>query len=320
LILRNTCVFIGLAFLASHSKADIITDINADGGVDTRAFAVLYEGGSGNQLHISGTAETINGNIGIGGTGTIKLNGSGTLNGTVDFSSPYNGTPGSQCSSDSSFNFSCSSANYPNYPTNPNPYDKNVSADLNGVATFSSNVASIASGAPSETITSGQTFYVNSTTANCTSYAGNCVVNVNPLTFSSSAGSTIVINSQVAGANVILNFTTSSDVQINGNITYAGFITSPDQLAINVTGGGGLKIVDATINGDYIDPNGSIFVSGSTLNGRIFGGDNSGMSLVSGVNINAATPEPAAIVLVVTVMLGLLPLLRRKLKRAAPSA
>jgi hypothetical protein len=55
-------------------------------------FAVLYEGGgSGNHLNI--TKVTVNGNVGVGGTGLVAFSGPGTINGELDFSAGNTGRP-----------------------------------------------------------------------------------------------------------------------------------------------------------------------------------------------------------------------------------
>ena len=79
----GTILFVPLVQL--QLRADIITQI----GGDTRNFTILYTGGAGSQLHLS--QGTITGNIGVGGTGTVKADGSGTINGNVDFSASNTG-------------------------------------------------------------------------------------------------------------------------------------------------------------------------------------------------------------------------------------
>ena len=59
-------------------------------------YAVLYEGTGGHNLSISNV--TINGNVGVGGTGVVQFSGPGTIDGRLDFSSAnvgqYNNTNG----------------------------------------------------------------------------------------------------------------------------------------------------------------------------------------------------------------------------------
>jgi hypothetical protein len=58
-------------------------------GADASNYAVLYEGVDGHTLHIANS--TINGNVGVGGTGVAHLSGPVDLDGTVDFSASGSG-------------------------------------------------------------------------------------------------------------------------------------------------------------------------------------------------------------------------------------
>jgi hypothetical protein len=60
-------------------------------------YAVLYEGTGGHSLSISNV--TINGNVGVRGTGVVQFSGPGTINDRLDFSDTsfggqYNNTNG----------------------------------------------------------------------------------------------------------------------------------------------------------------------------------------------------------------------------------
>ena len=58
-------------------------------GVSASQYAVLYEGTGGKNLAISNV--TINGNVGVGGTGVVQFSGPGTINGRLDFSAANSG-------------------------------------------------------------------------------------------------------------------------------------------------------------------------------------------------------------------------------------
>jgi hypothetical protein len=60
---------------------------------DAAAYAILYEGTGGHTLHI--TNVTVNGNIGVGGTGLVSDSGPSTVNGRLDFSASNTGQYGS---------------------------------------------------------------------------------------------------------------------------------------------------------------------------------------------------------------------------------
>ena len=50
---------------------------------------MLYEGNGGHNLQV--TNVTINGNVGVGGTGHVQFNGPGTIGGRLDFSAANTG-------------------------------------------------------------------------------------------------------------------------------------------------------------------------------------------------------------------------------------
>ena len=49
-------------------------------------YAVLFDSGTGNQLSIAN--DTVSGNIGVYGPGSVAFSGPGTINGRLDFSAP----------------------------------------------------------------------------------------------------------------------------------------------------------------------------------------------------------------------------------------
>ena len=56
---------------------------------DAANYTVLYEGTGGHNLSI--TNVTINGNVGVGGTGAVQYSGPGTITGRADFSAANTG-------------------------------------------------------------------------------------------------------------------------------------------------------------------------------------------------------------------------------------
>jgi hypothetical protein len=118
---------------------------------------------------------------------------------------------------------------------------------------------------------------------------------------------------------VVLNV--GSNANFHGSLVLAGGIT-PDQVLINMIGGNyvthmGGRTLDVNTNGaltsaTWLDPNGAMSAVNTTINGRFFGGDFQNQQIVSGANINAPVPEPAALSL-----LGLVALCvpRRRMKR-----
>jgi hypothetical protein len=292
-----------LALLAASSaRADIITQI----GGDTRNFVVLYDGLGSRTLNQNNGA--INGNIGIGGTGKFAATGPGTINGNIDFSAACAGTyptcGGHFGSSNTTIN---GTVNYG---------QADVANDLTDVNHFSAVAAAEAGTALSVNINNGQTQVINASSGILDGH-GNRVFNVTSFNFN--GGSTLVVNGDTAGDNIIFNFPGLSP-QFKGTMLFYGI--TADQVAFNITGGGTLTVNTNgdTVQGIFVDPNGSVSVSHSNVYGRIFGGDESNMQLVSGEYINAPTPEPAAVVLFGTVILACLPLVKRKLSRSSGKA
>src|SRR5262249_3337623 len=78
---------LGLCVLASIGAAPSFADFIPLG--DATDYAVLYEGTGGHNLSI--TNVTINGNIGVGGTGVVQFSGPGTITGRLDFSAANSG-------------------------------------------------------------------------------------------------------------------------------------------------------------------------------------------------------------------------------------
>jgi hypothetical protein len=296
-VLRRTKTAVGMVallplfFAPSRARADIITEI----GGNTKNYVLLFEGGGGATLHTA--AATINGNIGVGGTGKVAVNGGGSF-GNIDFSAPNTGQ--------------FTSSGSPSY-TSLNYGVTNVATDLTDVNNFSTTVAAETGAALHIHLSGGQSQVIYASQGTLDSH-GNYVFKVNP-SFSFAVGSTLTIIGDVPG-NVILNFA-NFNVHLEGNIVLQG-ITS-DQVLFNVAGGS-LKIDDDSVSGTFVDPNGAIFVSASNVYGRVFGGDNNTEQVVSGDKFMAPTPEPAAILLFGTVILGCLPMLKRRLSRSTGKA
>src|SRR5204863_5181564 len=104
---------------------------------------------------------------------------------------------------------------------------------------------------------------------------------------------------------VVINVTDNNPA-FNGKIILSGGITS-DQVLFNMFGGdyanhtGGPTLTISangqTTTGIFLDPNGSMQMNNSVLNGRFFGGDVANQQIVSGATINAPVPEPSTLAL-----------------------
>ncbi len=116
--------------------------------------------------------------------------------------------------------------------------------------------------------------------------------------FQSNNNSVLTINGDAAGDNVVLNFTSS--VNFNSQVVLVGI--SPDQVLYNFVGGSNLSNGPAlqigsapgsppiAVQGDFLDPNGSISLNNTTLTGRVFGGGGNGLQIGSGTTITAPHP------------------------------
>jgi hypothetical protein len=72
---------VGLALALSPATPAGATGFTLDGGSN---YAILFDGNGGNTLQI--TNITVNGNVGVGGTGQMTDSGPSTINGQINFS------------------------------------------------------------------------------------------------------------------------------------------------------------------------------------------------------------------------------------------
>lgn len=256
---------------------------------DSANYAVLYEGNGGHQLSI--TNVTVNGNIGVGGTGTVAFSGPGTINGSLSFSATNTG----QFSNSNGMNVGPTSTNYNVAAVSADlTYLNNLSSTLGGDAGTSVSITGGGNGG-NQTINASSGNLVN----------GNEVFTVSSVNFVN--GATLTINGDGLGHNVVFNIASSGDGQFGGVIVLTGGLTS-DNVLFNFIGGANLMGGDSSqlnnngaafLTGTFLDPNGAISVVHTDLNGRVFGGDTSDMAIVSGDTITspAGVPEPSSALL-----------------------
>jgi uncharacterized repeat protein (TIGR01451 family) len=257
-------------------------------------YAILYEGGGGNTLHIANsTTNTAGtgagqgggiGNIGVGGTGAVQVTGGGAnVNGNVDFAGAAN--------------FSGTS------PTGT--VNSNVAAVTNALNTV--NALNTTLGAlPGTNVAINGNTTINASagtfSASGTGYTNVRVFNVT--SFSLGHGQTLTINGDANGDSVVLNFT--SGVNFNGNVALTGGLTPDDVIfnfvgGSNLTGGPSLSFNNGNASdqsdlaqGIFLNPNGTVSSNPSNILGRIFGGDSAEFQFNGGSNITApgggATP------------------------------
>jgi hypothetical protein len=247
-------------------------------------FAVLYEGGGVNTLQI--TNVTVNGNVGVGGTGKSTDSGPSTINGGIYFSAADTGQFSNNNASD--------------------VITGGISYNVAAVTTALNTVNTLNTTLGGET---GTSIVINgSTTINASAGVldanGNRVFDV--MGFNTTNGDTLTINGD-GGDSVVLNFI-GVNANFNNQVVLNG-ITSDQVLynfvgGSNLTGGPTLQINDNAssspaniVQGDFLDPNGPISVVNANVAGRVFGGDTHDFQLVSGTTITASTtvPEPSSL-------------------------
>ena len=273
-------------------------------GLQASNYGVLYEGTGGHNLSISNV--TINGNVGVGGTGAVQFSGPGTIAGRLDFSAANTG----QFSNSNGSNVGPTSVNY---------NVANVTTALNTVNSLSSSLAGLGT---SLVISGNQT--INASAGQLATVGGVTYRIFNVTSYSENDGKLVTINSDGSGNPVVFNFGFNSNVNLGGDVALSGL--GDDQVLWNFTSSG--KDISLNNNassypllafhGIILAPNDKISLVNANLNGRVFGGDSSDMQIVSGDTINtppppSTVPEASSIFLLSTVLFGVCVFARRRM-------
>jgi hypothetical protein len=246
-------------------------------------YSVLYEGTGGHNLQI--TNVTINGSVGVGGTGKVQFGGPGVIAGNLDFAAANSG----QFSNNNGSNVGPASVNY------------NVAAVPSALATVNALNTSLAGIGNNIAISGNQT--INESAGSLATINGTTYRFFNVTSYSENDGKMVTINSDGSGDPVVLNFGTAiGNVNLGGDVTLNGL--NHDQVLWNFTSSG--KNVQLNNNassyptlqfyGDILAPNDAISLVNANLDGRVLGGDSSDMQIVSGDHIATInTPEPKSV-------------------------
>src|SRR5207244_410926 len=152
--------------------------------------------------------------------------------------------------------------------------DPNVQPDLNTLNSLNTTLGAESGSSLAISIPNGGNQTVNASSG-LLDGTGNRVFTVSSMSFVN--GATMTLNG-AASDYMVLNY--SANVSFGGTIVLAGGIIS-DHVLFNIVGGSGLtggptltiSSNGATERGTFLDPNGTIQINHSVLDGRVFGGD-----------------------------------------------
>ena len=268
------------------SIADVNASVNPALGV-LGQYAVLFDSSIGNTLSIAN--DTVSGNIGVYGPGSVQFTGPGTINGRVDFSAANTG----QFHNTNGSNVGPTSVNY------------NVSA----VTTARNLVVSLSSGlgglaGTNLAIGSGNQT-VNESAGALQTYAGVSYRVFNVTSYAMTANNNLTIVGDGSGNAVVFNLAYASNSNINGGVILSGSGLSNDLVMWNFTSSG-KNIQMAANKGTFVGvmllPNDAFTGSSVNIQGRIFGGAAGNMQIVSGTNVFAPAAQSTTLVNTATAM------------------
>jgi choice-of-anchor A domain-containing protein len=271
------------------------------------SYAALYEGIGGHNLQI--TNVTINSNVGVGGTGVVQFNGPGAINGKLNFAAANTG----QYKNNNGSNVGPTSVTYG---------VSAVTTALNTVNSLSSSLSGLGSnlaisGAMTINESAGQRDTVNGVTYRVfkvTSYSEN-------------DGKVLTLNGDGSGDPVVFDFGFNQNVNLGGDVALTGGLTD-DQVLWNFTStnqnvqlnNNASSYRNEAFQGVILAPNDKLQLTNANLDGRVFGGHNQDMQIVSGTTITtpaSPVPEPSTLAMFALGVGGLGFAVRRRQRQAS---
>jgi uncharacterized repeat protein (TIGR01451 family) len=248
-------------------------------------YAVLFDSASGNQLSIAN--DTVSGNIGVYGPGSVQFSGPGTITGRLDFSAANTG----QYHNTNGQNVGPTSVNY---GVSTVTTARNLEISLStGLGALSGTNLAIGNG--------NQT--VNESAGTLQTYNGVNFRVFNVTSYGMTANNNLTIVGDGSGNPVLFNVAYASNSNINGGVVLTGTGLSNDLVMWNFTSSG--KNIQMAANGGtfvgvMLLPNDTFTGSSVNIQGRIFGGAGGNMQIVSGTNVNAPPVSVSTLVNIAT--------------------
>jgi uncharacterized repeat protein (TIGR03803 family) len=250
---------------------------------DAAGYAILYEGTGGHNLSIANV--TVNGNVGVGGTGVVQYSGPGTVNGHLDFSAANAGQ---------------------NHNTNgknvgPTAVDYNAAAVTSALNEVNSLSTTLGKEQGTNIAISGN-LTINAS-AGVLDSDGNYVFNVT--SYNEGNGNVVTVNGDRLGGSVVFNFGLNSNVNLGGDVTLTGGL-SDDQVLWNFTTSG--KNINLNNNessyplplafhGVILAPGDNLSMVSANLDGRLWGGGSGDMQLNGGDTLTQSNQAQSAALL-----------------------